>query len=102
MMPEAPYGKPNYWLTCVLIDPKGFGATCEEVRLVLEAENIESRLMWKPLHRQPLFAGCRHRGGAVADRVFERGLCLPSGSGLTEEDLERIVGVIRAAAGRAG
>jgi pyridoxal phosphate-dependent aminotransferase EpsN len=102
MMPEAPYGKPNYWLTCILIDPKGFGATCEDVRLALEAENIESRLMWKPLHRQPLFAGCRYRGGAVADRVFEQGLCLPSGSGLTEEDLQRIVGAIRAAGGRAG
>jgi pyridoxal phosphate-dependent aminotransferase EpsN len=93
-MPQAPDGRPNHWLTCVTIDPKAFGATCDEVRRALEAEDIESRLMWKPLHRQPLFAGCRHRGGAVADWVFERGLCLPSGSGLTDDDLRRVCRVV--------
>jgi pyridoxal phosphate-dependent aminotransferase EpsN len=101
-MPRAQHGRPNFWLTCLTIDPKAFGATCDEVRLALEAEDIESRLMWKPLHRQPLFAGCRHRGGAVADRVFERGLCLPSGSSLTEEDLHRVTRVIRACRVRRG
>jgi pyridoxal phosphate-dependent aminotransferase EpsN len=94
-MPQAGNGRPNHWLTCVTIDPKAFGASCDDVRLALEAEEIESRLMWKPLHRQPVFAGCRYRGGAVAERVFERGLCLPSGSGLTEEELGRVAAVVK-------
>jgi pyridoxal phosphate-dependent aminotransferase EpsN len=94
-MPTAPYGSPNYWLTCVMIDPGAFGATREDVRLALEAADIESRPVWKPLHLQPAFAGCRVRGGAVARSIFERGLCLPSGSSLTDQDLDRIVEIVR-------
>ncbi len=94
-MPHAPYGRPNYWLTCITIRPEEFGATREDVRRALEAENIEARPVWKPLHLQPVFAGCRVRGGAVAEAVFESGLCLPSGSSLTLEDLQRICGMIR-------
>jgi pyridoxal phosphate-dependent aminotransferase EpsN len=94
-MPHAAYGRPNYWLTCITIRPEAFGATRDDVRLALEAENIEARPVWKPLHRQPVFAGCRVRGGAVADEIFEFGLCLPSGSSLTLQDLERICGIIR-------
>src|SRR5207302_7154436 len=60
LLPAA-YGEPNFWLTCVLIDPEEFGATREDVRRELEAENIESRPVWKPLHLQPVFAGCRAR-----------------------------------------
>jgi dTDP-4-amino-4,6-dideoxygalactose transaminase len=93
--PEADYGRSNCWLTCVTIDPAAFGAEREQVRLALEAENIEARPVWKPLHLQPVFAGCPVRGGAVACALFERGLCLPSGSGLSDEDLARIVGVVR-------
>ncbi len=86
----------NHWLTCITIDPEEFGAGREDVRLALEAVNIESRPVWKPLHLQPVFAGCEYRGGTVAERAFERGLCLPSGSALTEEELDRVCGVIRA------
>ena len=94
-LPLSPRGVPNYWLTCITIDPDEFGAGREDVRLALEAANIESRPVWKPLHLQPVFAGCRARGGAVSAFIFERGLCLPSGSSLTEADLTRVCDVIR-------
>lgn len=94
-MPEAVYGRSTRWLTCITIDPEAFGATREEVRVALEAEDIESRPVWKPMHRQPVFAGCRVRGGAVAQDIFEHGLCLPSGSTLTQNDLDRIINIIR-------
>ncbi len=94
-MPEAVYGQATRWLTCLTIEPEKFGATREEVRLTLEAENIEARPVWKPLHLQPAFAGARRRGGRVAERLFDRGLCLPSGSALTEEALHRICTVVR-------
>jgi pyridoxal phosphate-dependent aminotransferase EpsN len=94
-MPEADYGRATRWLTCVTLDPASFGADREAVRLALEAENIEARPVWKPMHLQPVFARCRVRGGTVAQDLFERGLCLPSGSSLTPDDLERIVAVVR-------
>ena len=93
-MPEAPYGRANRWLTVVLIDPEKFGADRETVRLALEKENIESRPLWKPMHLQPLFRGCRMRGGTVSEGLFSEGLCLPSGSALTADDMERIAGLI--------
>ncbi len=96
-MPRAPYGESNSWMTCIQIDPERFGATPNEVRLALEADGIESRMAWKPLHLQPVFAGCRVRGGKVSEKVFARGLCLPSGSSLTEADLERVAEAVRAA-----
>lgn len=96
-MPEAPWGRTTRWLTCILVDLQQFGATREAIRLALERENIEARPVWKPMHLQPVFrnAGCESIGGAVAEAIFEHGLCLPSGSNLTEADLERIIGVIR-------
>ena len=94
-MPEATYGKSNFWLTVILITPEKFGVNREVVRLSLEAENIETRPIWKPMHLQPVFKDCRIRGGAVSEDLFERGLCLPSGTQLTEEDLGRVVKVIR-------
>jgi dTDP-4-amino-4,6-dideoxygalactose transaminase len=94
-MPEAPYGRSNRWLTCITVDPEKFGADREAVRLALEAENIESRPVWKPMHLQPVFKGCESIGGEVAEDLFKRGLCLPSGTAMTEEDLARIVEVIR-------
>jgi len=94
-MPEAPYGKSNCWLTVILITPQEFGADREAVRLALEKENIESRPIWKPMHLQPVFKDCRVRGGEVSEDLFERGLCLPSGTQMTDEDLERVVNVLK-------
>jgi dTDP-4-amino-4,6-dideoxygalactose transaminase len=93
-MPLASYGRPNYWLTCIIIDPEKFGATREELRLALADYNIEARPVWKPLHLQPVFAHCRVRGGSVAETLFARGLCLPSGSSLTEAELDRVCTVV--------
>jgi len=94
-MPEAGYGCSNRWLTCILINSPRFGATREDIRLALERENIESRPPWKPMHLQPVFKECRIRGGPVSEELFERGLCLPSGTALRDADLERIAGVVR-------
>jgi dTDP-4-amino-4,6-dideoxygalactose transaminase len=96
-MPEAPYGRSNRWLTCLTIDPAAFGADRESVRLVLEAENIEARPVWKPMHMQPVFAGARMFGGAVSERLFQYGLCLPSGSSLSTENQDRVVSIVREA-----
>lgn len=98
--PEAPWGRHTRWLTCILIDPEEFGADRETVRLALEAENIESRPVWKPMHLQPVFREYERVGGEVAEDLFDRGLCLPSGTNLTEGDLQRVVEVIRSCAGR--
>lgn len=94
-MPEAPYGQCTRWLTVMLVDPKEFGADHETVRLALEAENIESRPVWKPMHLQPVFKDCRMRGGSVSEDFFNRGLCLPSGTQMSKEDQARVVEVIR-------
>ena len=93
-MPEAPYGTTNAWLTCVVVDPDAFGADREAVRLALEAEDIEARPLWKPMHLQPVFAANHAFGGDVSARLFERGLCLPSGSSLTEDDQDRVVEIV--------
>ncbi len=97
-MPEHPAGQSTRWLTCITVDPEQFGATCDNIRLALERENIESRPAWKPMHLQPLFTGCRVSGGKVAEQLFRDGLCLPSGSNLSEGDLTRIVEVIHSVA----
>ena len=94
-MPEAPWGRCTRWLTCLTIDPEGFGATREDVRLALEEEDIEARPVWKPMHLQPVFQGCKVFGREVAEGLFERGLCLPSGSCLMEEDRCRVIEVVR-------
>lgn len=94
-MPEAAYGTSNRWLTCIRIDASALGATREDVRLALEAENIEARPIWKPMHLQPVFAGCRMHGGAISKDLFENGLCLPSGSSLTREDQDRVIATVR-------
>src|SRR5690606_38293769 len=93
-MPEAPWGRHTRWLTTLTIDPDAFGATREDVRLALEAADIEARPVWKPMHLQPVFAGCEVIGGNVSEELFEKGLCLPSGSNLSESDLQRVVDVI--------
>ncbi len=91
---EAPWGRGTFWLTTLTIDPSRFGADREQVRLALEAENIESRPVWKPMHLQPVYRHCRMFGGGVSASLFERGLCLPSGSSLSDRDVDRIVGVV--------
>ncbi|MGP0108692.1 MAG: DegT/DnrJ/EryC1/StrS family aminotransferase [Acidimicrobiales bacterium] len=94
-MPVAEYGEPNWWLTCILVDPARFGADREQIRLALESVDVESRPTWKPLHLQPVFDGVPTVGGAACAYIFEHGLCLPTGSALSEEDLARVVGTIR-------
>lgn len=93
-MPVADYGEPNAWLTCITIDPEDFCATRDEILAAFEAANIEARPVWKPLHLQPVFAGCAYRGGTVASDLFDRGLCLPSGSAMTEAEQSRVIDVI--------
>jgi pyridoxal phosphate-dependent aminotransferase EpsN len=90
-MPEAPNSRSTFWLTCLTIDPKAAGVDREQVRLHLESLDIESRPVWKPMHLQPVFASCRAYGGDVSARLFETGLCLPSGSSLTEVDRRRVI-----------
>jgi dTDP-4-amino-4,6-dideoxygalactose transaminase len=81
----------NRWLTCILVDPVlNNGLTREIIRLELEEENIESRPLWKPMHLQPIFADSKAYLNGVSDRLFEEGLCLPSGSNLTEDEFDRI------------
>ncbi|HEX8674259.1 MAG TPA: aminotransferase class I/II-fold pyridoxal phosphate-dependent enzyme [Longimicrobium sp.] len=94
LMPEAPWGTHSRWLTCLTIDPAAFGTDREALRLAFEEENIEARPVWKPMHLQPIFASHDCVGGEVAADLFERGLCLPSGSNLATEDLERVCEVM--------
>jgi dTDP-4-amino-4,6-dideoxygalactose transaminase len=74
----------------IRVDASAAGITPEEIRLALEAENIESRPIWKPLHLQPIFDRSRRRGGRIAERLFHEGLCLPSGSAMSAEALDRV------------
>lgn len=84
----------NYWLTAILIDPKLTGGiTRETIRLKLEEENIESRPLWKPMHMQPVYKGTNFFGTGICEKLFKEGLCLPSGSNLTEEEFDRIFSV---------
>ncbi|MBZ4330272.1 aminotransferase class I/II-fold pyridoxal phosphate-dependent enzyme [Corallococcus sp. AS-1-12] len=101
-MPEAPWGRHTRWLTTLTIDPEAFGADREAVRTALEREDIEARPVWKPMHLQPVFAGFARRRGSVAEDLFRHGLCLPSGSNLTRQELERVVEVVRAVPRRQG
>ncbi|RMH10305.1 MAG: aminotransferase class I/II-fold pyridoxal phosphate-dependent enzyme [Armatimonadetes bacterium] len=94
-MPEAPWGQSTRWLSVILIDEHLAGVSSETVRQALETANIEARPVWKPLHLQPVFRGCEVVGGAVAEDLFRRGLCLPSGTGMSEGDVERVTHVIR-------
>jgi dTDP-4-amino-4,6-dideoxygalactose transaminase len=95
-MPEPAQCRSTRWLTCVVVEPATFGASREDIRLALEAENIEARPVWKPMHLQPVFRDCPVFGGEVAAKLFADGLCVPSGSNLTNEDRERVVAIVRA------
>ncbi len=86
----------NHWLTCIVVDPrKTRGITRETLRLALHSESIESRPLWKPMHLQPLHKNCIYQGNGLAEGLFEKGLCLPSGSSLTDEKKERIIKVLQ-------
>ena len=85
----------NRWLTTVLIDPEKTGFTREELQTKLEKENIETRPLWKPMHLQPVFADCPAFVNNTSKMLFEKGLCLPSGSNMNEEDLSRIIKAIK-------
>jgi dTDP-4-amino-4,6-dideoxygalactose transaminase len=99
-MPEASYGRSTRWLTCALLEPPA--PEPETVRLALEAADIEARPLWKPMHMQPVFRDCPVYGGEVSQKLFSRGLCLPSGSSLSRSDLDRIVSVINGVAAGGG
>jgi dTDP-4-amino-4,6-dideoxygalactose transaminase len=93
---ELPGAFANRWLTCILVDPsKTNGVTREDIRIALEKENIECRPLWKPMHLQPVFADAPFYGDGTSEKLFEDGLCLPSGSNLTDEDLHRVVDAIK-------
>ena len=94
-MPEASYGRSTHWLTCVTIDAAVAGVDREAIRLALGQQNIEARPIWKPMHLQPLFNDCQCFGGEVSERLFDRGLCLPSGSNLALADLDRVIEIFR-------
>ena len=100
-MPEASYGTCTRWLTCVTVDPAVAGVDRETLRLALAEDDIEARPLWKPMHMQPVFEECRVFGGAVGRHLFETGLCLPSGSSLTEAERARVLAGIDRAGGRA-
>ena len=92
--PEGGTFNSNYWLTCIMVEPEEAGFTREDVRLALDEDNIESRPLWKPMHLQPVFKNAPFYGNGTSERLFEIGLCLPSGPTLTDEDVERVVKVI--------
>lgn len=92
--PEGGDFNSNYWLTCITVDPEEAGFTREDVRLALDGDNIESRPLWKPMHLQPVFKDAPFYGNGTSERLFEIGLCLPSGSMLTDQDIERVAKVI--------
>ena len=101
MMPLSPLGSPNCWLSCLLIDPQACGAGPEDVVAHLAARDVEARRTWKPLHLQRAFAGCRTVGGDVAEDLFARGVSLPSGFDLTDEEVRWIAREVAAAVGTA-
>ena len=93
--PEGGDFNSNYWLTCITVDPEEAGFTRENVRLALDEDNIESRPLWKPMHLQPVFKDAPFYGNGTSERLFEIGLCLPSGPTLTDEDVERVTKVVK-------
>ncbi len=85
----------NHWLTCIVINPEQAGFTREELRIAMEQENIETRPLWKPMHLQPVFANAPYYGDDTCERLFDDGLCLPSGPTLTNNDIMRVINVVK-------
>lgn len=98
LMPQAPYGLHTNWLSCFLVDEAELGATRDDLLAALAAADVEARPLWKPMHLQPLYRACDRYGGEVAERLFARGLCLPSSSSLSPEAQERVVDAVRGVA----
>lgn len=98
-MPEAAGCVSTFWLTCMRIDPDEAGLDRDRIRVHLESLGIEARPVWKPMHLQPVFADCEVIGGQVSESLFEDGLCLPSGSQMTDEDLNRVASEVRSVFG---
>ena len=94
-MPEAEFGNCTRWLSCLTFDPNLGSIDREQIRLKLLEQQIETRPLWKPMHLQPVFANSECINNGVAEDLFDKGLCLPSGSNLTEENLSRVVAQIR-------
>lgn len=94
-MPEADWGRHTRWLTVMTLEPEEFGADREVIRLALEEENIEARPVWKPMHMQPVFRHAVSYGGSFAESLFERGICLPSGSQMSDSDVDRVAAIVR-------
>jgi dTDP-4-amino-4,6-dideoxygalactose transaminase len=85
----------NYWLTAIVVDPARTGVTREEIRLACESANIETRPLWKPMHMQPVFASAPFYGDGTSEALFRDGLCLPSGTSLTDEEIAFVAGRIK-------
>ena len=99
LMPQASYGVHTNWLSCFTIDKEEFGISRDGLIRELDEANVESRPVWRPMHRQALYAECERYGGEVADSLFERGICLPSSSSLSNEDQLHVIDCIRRSAG---
>ena len=91
---DSEYSFSNFWLTTILLQKKS-AIDREDLRLYLKRDNIESRPLWKPMHTQPIFKGCKFYANGISEDLFERGLCLPSGTNMSEQELERIVKKIK-------
>ncbi len=98
LMPQASFGEHTNWLACFLIEEREFGCSRDRLIRSLDEANVEARPVWKPMHLQPLYAGCERYGGAVAEDLFRRGICLPSSSSLSERDQLIVVNAVRRAA----
>jgi dTDP-4-amino-4,6-dideoxygalactose transaminase len=98
-LPQAPGGEPNHWLTVITIDADEFGSDPFAIAGHLETLDIEARPAWKPMHLQPIYHDAERRGGAVAERLFATGLCLPSGSSLTDAEQARVIEALHGARG---
>jgi pyridoxal phosphate-dependent aminotransferase EpsN len=100
-MPEAEFGRSTRWLTCLTLNPRFHSVSPAEICNALAVQKVEARPMWKPMHRQPVYAACSARTNGIADRIFRHGLCLPSGSNLSDADRCRVVDGFQSAVGRA-
>ena len=98
-MPEIAGGSSTWWLTTLTVDPAVTGVDREQIRLALEADDIEARPVWKPMHLQPYYASAEMVAGDVSSRLFQLGLCLPSGSTLSDDDRERVATIARTTLG---
>lgn len=100
LMPQASWGLHTNWLSVFLLEPERLGVDRDGIIRALEAENIESRPVWKPMHLQPVFRGVETLGGEVAADLFSRGICLPSSTNMSHDDQSRVIATVRRACGR--